>query len=181
MALSSNLGFPRFGSNRQLKHLLESYWNGELEQEALLKGLKNLRIEHWQLQKSLGVDHIPSNDFSLYDHVLDTAVTFGVIPERFQHFPAGIERYMAMSRGAKDPQEGVDVWPLEMKKWFDTNYHYMVPEFRRNEEFFLAQNPALEYYKEAKKECGLETRPVLLGPVTFLSLGKPAKVRFDLQ
>lgn len=98
MALSSNLGFPRFGQNRELKNLLESYWAGNVDAEALLTGARQLRIDHWSIQKSFGIDHIPCNDFSLYDHVLDAAVSFGVVPPRFRNFPEGLSRYFGKSK-----------------------------------------------------------------------------------
>ncbi|CAJ0823072.1 10726_t:CDS:2, partial [Entrophospora sp. SA101] len=128
--------------------------------------------EHWLLQKNAGLDHIPSNDFSFYDQVVDHSYAFGVIPARYKNLNPGLETYFAMCRGLQKP--GVDVAACEMKKWFDTNYHYIVPEFEPNQEFTLNSAKIISEYKEAKA-LGIETRPVILGPVTYLLLGKPTR------
>ncbi|KAJ9138631.1 5-methyltetrahydropteroyltriglutamate-homocysteine S-methyltransferase [Pleurostoma richardsiae] len=171
MVQSSILGFPRMGSNRQLKKATEAYWAGKISQADLLAEAKRLRLEHWKIQKDAGVDIIPSNDFALYDQVLHHIQDFGAVPERYAN--AGldpIDEYFAMGRGHQ--KDGVDVPSLEMVKWFDSNYHYNKPTLQDNQEFKLAAKPqAVAHYLEAK-EAGIETRPVLVGPVSFLHLGK---------
>ncbi|KAJ9069953.1 methionine-synthesizing 5- methyltetrahydropteroyltriglutamate--homocysteine methyltransferase [Entomophthora muscae] len=178
MVSSANLGFPRMGANRELKKLVEAYWAGKVTEQELQQGSKDLRAAHWKLQKDSGIDIIPSNDFSFYDHVLDAAHTFGVIPSKYQHLQSGLESYFAMGRGlqrAGDANvQAVDVPAQEMKKWFDTNYHYIVPEFTSNQQFSLANSKPIDEYLEAKA-IGIETRPVILGPISFLLLGKAAK------
>jgi 5-methyltetrahydropteroyltriglutamate--homocysteine methyltransferase len=163
-----NLGFPRMGKRRELKFALEKYWSGESTEEALLSAARNLRHEHWKLQTDAGFASPPSNDFSLYDHVLDMAVTLGAIPERFHNAsgPVTLETYFAMARGSQRAPA------LEMTKWFDTNYHYVVPEFEPGMSYELRSTKVLNEYLEAKS-LGVETRPVLLGPVSFVLLGKP--------
>jgi len=164
----SNLGFPRMGKRRELKFALEKYWAGEANTEALSETARKLRQEHWQLQVEAGIAIPPSNDFSLYDHVLDMAVTVGAIPVRFNcpKGDVGLDTYFAMARGAQN------VPALEMTKWFDTNYHYVVPEFERGMNFSLRSSKALDEFREAQG-LGIKTRPVLLGPVSFVLLGKP--------
>jgi len=165
-----NLGFPRIGKLRELKFALEKYWNGETDEETLLGVGKRLRREHWQLQVKAGIGVPPSNDFSLYDHVLDMAVSMGAIPRRFHCAggPASLQTYFAMARGTQQAPA------IEMTKWFDTNYHFVVPEFEAGMRYELLSQKPLEEYLEAK-ELGIETRPVLLGPVTFVLLGKPTE------
>jgi 5-methyltetrahydropteroyltriglutamate--homocysteine methyltransferase len=181
MAIATNLGFPRIGSRRELKRAIEGYWQGTLRAEELEAAARGLRRRHWELQRDAGIEHIPCGDFSLYDHVLDTAVMVGAIPERF-HASAGplsLETYFAMARGcptkADHRSAAVPVRcparPLEMTKWFDTNYHYLVPEFEPGQTFHLASAGPLDAFREAL-ELGIRTRPVLLGPVSFLMLGK---------
>jgi 5-methyltetrahydropteroyltriglutamate--homocysteine methyltransferase len=165
---ASNLGFPRMGKRRELKFALEKFWSGQSSAEALSEVAKNLRKEHWQLQVEAGIDHPPSNDFSFYDQVLDMAVTLGAIPERF-HNPTGpvtLGTYFAMARGSQASPA------LEMTKWFDTNYHYVVPEFEPEMKFSLRSTKAVDEYLEALA-LGIKTRPVILGPVSFVLLGKP--------
>ncbi|KAJ3279363.1 hypothetical protein HK104_001535 [Borealophlyctis nickersoniae] len=176
MVTPTNLGFPRIGGNRELKKLVENYWSGKLDQKALLTGAKNLRAEHWKLQLDAGISqgHIPSNDFSFYDQVLDHLHLFGVIPQRYANLPSHLETYFAMGRGLQKPDQGVDVPAMEMKKWFDTNYHFIVPKFEPNQTFSLASTKPLDEYLEAKA-LGIQTRPVILGPVSFLHLGQAAK------
>nr|CAG8441946.1 2899_t:CDS:2 [Entrophospora candida]CAG8652435.1 4572_t:CDS:2 [Entrophospora candida] len=172
MVIATNLGFPRMGANRGLKTLVEGFWSGKNNETTLLDDAKKLREEHWLLQKNAGLDHIPSNDFSFYDQVVDHSYAFGVIPARYKNLNPGLETYFAMCRGLQKP--GVDVAACEMKKWFDTNYHYIVPEFEPNQEFTLNSAKIINEYKEAKA-LGIETRPVILGPVTYLLLGKPTR------
>ncbi|KAI0853883.1 cobalamin-independent methionine synthase [Daldinia vernicosa] len=171
MVQSAVLGFPRMGVNRDLKKATEAYWAGNLSQADLLAEAKRLRLAHWKIQKDAGVDVIPSNDFALYDHVLSHIQDFGAVPERYSN--AGLDRvdeYFAMGRGHQ--KGGVDVPSLEMVKWFDSNYHYVKPTLQDNQTFKLTANPkAVVEFLEAK-EAGINTRPVLLGPVSFLHLGK---------
>lgn len=176
--LATNLGFPRIGRNRELKKLVEAHWAGKIGEQELLSEVKNIRTSHWKLQQEAGLDHIPSGDFSLYDHVLDTAVMFGAIPSRYQALQPGLETYFAMARGlqrsATETKPALDVSAMEMKKWFNTNYHYVVPEFNADQKFHLSGTKPLDEFLEAKA-IGIATRPVVLGPVSFLLLGKPSK------
>jgi 5-methyltetrahydropteroyltriglutamate--homocysteine methyltransferase len=168
LVAARNLGFPRMGKRRELKFALEKYWASEVGEQSLLATAQALRKEHWHLQVDAGIGVPPSNDFSLYDHVLDMAVTVGAIPRRFMSpdGPVSLAAYFAMARGAQD------IPALEMTKWFDTNYHYVVPEFEAGMRYALRSNKAIDDYLEAKA-LGIETRPVLLGPVSFVLLGKP--------
>lgn len=161
------------GANRELKKATEAYWADKLSQEDLLKEGKRLRLEHWKIQKDAGVDIIPSNDFAFYDHVLDHIQLFGVVPERYRRYNlAPIDEYFAMGRGLQKPEQNIDVPSLEMVKWFDSNYHYVKPTLQDNQKFTLAKDPKpVRDFNEAK-EAGIVTRPVLLGPVSFLALGK---------
>ncbi|MCJ1369364.1 methionine-synthesizing 5- methyltetrahydropteroyltriglutamate--homocysteine methyltransferase [Loxospora ochrophaea] len=173
MVQSSILGFPRMGVNRDLKKATEAYWGGKLSQSDLLAEGKRLRQEHWKIQKSAGVDIIPSNDFSFYDHVLDHSQLFGVIPERYTKYNlAPIDEFFAMGRGLQKPAEGIDVPSLEMVKWFDSNYHYVKPTLQDGQTFKLSSNPKPVVEFLEAKEAGIVTRPVLVGPVSFLALGK---------
>lgn len=167
MAIAVNLGFPRIGANRELKRAVERYWAGELAVEELSETAGSLRRRHWELQRDAGIDHIPSNDFSLYDHVLDTALMVGAVPERFGRIESNglLATYFAMARGTPDAPA------MEMTKWFDTNYHYIVPELEQGMKFRLTSNKPVEQFVEAG-QLGINTRPVLLGPVSFLLLGK---------
>ncbi len=171
MTIVTNLGFPRIGARRELKHALENYWRGETDAAQLQASAAALRARHWQLQRDAGVDVPPSNDFSLYDQVLDTAFLFDAIPARYRALlhNAPLDAYFAMARGLQ--RDGVDLHALEMTKWFDTNYHYLVPELQRGQSFHLRGDKPLAEYREAKA-LGIETRPVLLGPVSFLLLSK---------
>ncbi|KAL1302862.1 hypothetical protein AAFC00_003191 [Neodothiora populina] len=171
MVQSSILGFPRMGRLRDLKKANEAYWGGKLSRDELLAEGKRLRLAHWQIQKDAGVDVIPSNDFAFYDHVLDHIQMFNAAPERYtKHGLEPIDEYFAMGRGHQ--KDGIDVPSLEMVKWFDSNYHYVKPTLQDNQTFKLAANPKpVREFLEAK-EAGIATRPVLLGPVSFLALGK---------
>ncbi|KAI4757606.1 methionine synthase [Aureobasidium sp. EXF-3400] len=171
MVQSSILGFPRMGRLRDLKKANEAYWAGKLSRDDLLAEGKRLRGEHWKIQKDAGVDVIPSNDFAFYDHVLDHIQMFNAIPERYsKHGLDPLDEYFAMGRGHQ--RDGIDVPSLEMVKWFDSNYHYVKPTLQDNQTFKLASNPKpVRDFLEAK-EAGITTRPVLLGPVSFLALGK---------
>ncbi|KAJ5215959.1 cobalamin-independent methionine synthase [Penicillium cinerascens] len=171
MVQSSVLGFPRMGKLRDLKKATEAYWGGKISREELLAEGKRLRLEHWKIQKDAGVTQIPSNDFANYDQVLDHIQLFGVVPERYSKYNLDpLDEYFAMGRGLQ--KEGIDVPALEMVKWFDSNYHYVKPALQNNQVFKLSANPKpVADFNEAK-EAGIITRPVLLGPVSFLALGK---------
>ncbi|HEU0161535.1 MAG TPA: 5-methyltetrahydropteroyltriglutamate--homocysteine S-methyltransferase [Rhizomicrobium sp.] len=165
--LATNLGFPRIGSHRELKAATESYWAGKSSADELLKTAAALRARHWVLQQKAGIDHIPSNDFSLYDQVLDTIAMLGAVPPRYNHAGGNVslDLFFAMARGSKDATA------MEMTKWFDTNYHYIVPELTADTAFALSTSKAVDEFREAKN-LGITTRPVLVGPVTFLKLAK---------
>ncbi|PPJ53159.1 hypothetical protein CBER1_11740 [Cercospora berteroae] len=171
MVQSSVLGFPRMGRLRDLKKANEAYWADKLSRDELLAEGKRLRLEHWKIQKDAGVDVIPSNDFAYYDHVLDHIQMFGAVPERYSSAKLHkLDEYFAMGRGHQ--KDNVDVPSLEMVKWFDSNYHYVKPTLQDNQTFTLSENPKpVAEFLEAK-EAGIQTRPVLLGPVSFLALGK---------
>ncbi|KAH6850078.1 cobalamin-independent synthase [Chaetomium sp. MPI-CAGE-AT-0009] len=171
MVQSSVLGFPRMGVLRDLKKANEAYWADKISQQDLLAEAKRLRLAHWKIQKDAGVDIIPSNDFAFYDHVLDHIQLFNAVPERYTSQKLSpLDEYFAMGRGHQ--KGGVDVPALEMVKWFDSNYHYVKPTLQDNQTFSLAQDPKpVREFLEAK-EAGIQTRPVLVGPVSFLALGK---------
>ncbi|KIL68080.1 hypothetical protein M378DRAFT_929279 [Amanita muscaria Koide BX008] len=173
MVSSSVLGFPRIGANREVKKAVEAYWAGKISADQLTKAAADVKKASWTSVKSQGVDFVPSGEFSLYDHVLDHSAAFNVIPKRYVGLGLSpLDVYFAMGRGRQS--EGVDVPASEMKKWFDSNYHFVVPEFSEATEFKLNFNKALEEYQEAQA-VGVTTRPVILGPVSFLVLGKAAK------
>lgn len=177
MVQSSVLGFPRMGVNRDLKKATEAYWAGKLSQKELLEEGKRLRLEHWKIQKDAGIDVIPSNDFSFYDHVLNHIQFFGCIPEKYTKYNLDpIDEFFAMGRGLQKPQtdkeSAVDVPSLEMVKWFDSNYHYVKPTVQDGQKFKLSANPKPVVEFLEAKEAGIITRPVLVGPVSFLALGK---------
>ena len=180
MAISSNLGFPRMGVHRELKKALEAFWLGKTDEKELISVGQVLRANHWVLQKKLGIEHIPSNDFSFYDHVLDTVAMVGTVPRRYVWKGPQIdyETYFAMARGAVQKGSESGVSAMEMTKWFDTNYHYIVPEFTKDQEFSLGSLKSVSEFLEAKS-LGIHTRPVLLGPVSFLLLGKGKDLDFD--
>jgi 5-methyltetrahydropteroyltriglutamate--homocysteine methyltransferase len=163
----SSLGYPRIGPRRELKQALEAYWAGDLDQSKLLDQTEGLRAAAWARQRSAGISHLPSNDSSLYDHVLDTAAMVGAIPARYgwTSGTVDLDTYFTLARGNEQ------LTALELTKWFDTNYHYLVPELAAGQEFTLASTKAIDEYRQAKS-LGFDTRPVLLGPVTFLLLAK---------
>ncbi|NLF24373.1 MAG: 5-methyltetrahydropteroyltriglutamate--homocysteine S-methyltransferase [Deltaproteobacteria bacterium] len=175
MVQSANLGFPRIGAGRELKQVLELFWAGEIHEAELTERLRTLKHNHWNFQQSAGLDWVPVNDFSLYDHVLDTAVMVGAVPERYLACEKPLDVYFAMARGfqgrVKTGAKALDLQALPMRKWFDTNYHYIVPEFHRDQYFKLAAQGPVEEFLEAK-QLGIKARPVILGPVSFLLLGK---------
>ncbi|MRX37822.1 5-methyltetrahydropteroyltriglutamate--homocysteine S-methyltransferase [Flavobacterium sp. LC2016-23] len=175
---TNNLGYPRIGSNRELKKASELYWGGKISVEELIQTGKDIRRTNWQLQAEAGIDLIPSNDFSFYDQVLDLTFTLGAIPERYADFAksnSSIDLYFAMARGAQ--KNGQDVVAMEMTKWFDTNYHYIVPEFTKNQKFALFSEKIITEFKEANA-LGIATKPVLIGPVSYLLLGKEKEEGF---
>lgn len=178
MVVATNLGFPYVGAKRELKKSVEAYWSGKISSDELKTAYQKIQENHWKLQKEQGIEHIPSGDYTLYDRVLDTAQQFGVIPTRYQHIQDPLQQFFAMGRGlqkaATATTEKVDVPAQEMKKWFDTNYHFIVPEFEPNQQFTLQNPRAVEQFNTAKA-LGIETRPVIVGPITFLHLGKTAK------
>ena len=178
MAIRTNiLGYPRVGANRELKKAEEAYWAGKITRQELLDTAALIRKGNWLLQKESGIDLIPSNDFSFYDQTLDLSLSVGVIPERYDSLRDDkLELYFAMAHGYQ--KDGIDVTAMEMTKWFDTNYHYIVPEFTRNQKFELIYNKAVAEFKEAL-ELGVRTKPVLIGPVTYLLLGKEKESGFN--
>lgn len=180
MAISSNLGFPRMGIHRELKKALEAHWAGKLDATGLSSVGQVLRTNHWVLQKRIGIHHIPSNDFSFYDHVLDTATMVGAVPDRYEWKGPRMDpdTYFAMARGVGRKAGQKDVPAMEMTKWFDTNYHYIVPEFVKGQQFSLGSLKPVVEFLEAKS-LGIQTRPVLLGPISFLLLGKTKESGFD--
>lgn len=176
-----NLGYPRIGANRELKKACENYWSGKTSRKNLLQVGKNLRLENWKLQQKCGIDLIPSNDFSFYDHVLDMSLTVGAIPERYQHVifekeGSELDLYFAMARGYQ--KNNLDITAMEMTKWFDTNYHYIVPEFHKDQPFKLFSTKIIDEFYEAK-QAGIVTKPVILGPVSYLLLGKEKEEGFE--
>ena len=180
----ATLGTPRIGPHRELKTALESFWSGKIDEASLVKTASQLRADNWARQKARGITVIPSNDFSFYDQVLDTSVMVGAIPQVYgwKGGAVSLATYFAMARGSQGDGEacehghahqhhGHGAPAQEMTKWFDTNYHYMVPEFSKDQSFTLSSTKPVDEYKEAKA-LGYQTRPVLVGPVTFLKLGK---------
>ena len=165
---TSVIGFPRVGSLRELKFATEKYFRNEITQEELQETAKEIRTSQWKLQKESGVDYISSNDFSFYDCTLDTAVLFNIVPKRYKELGlSALDTYFAMARGYQG--EKGDVKALAMKKWFNTNYHYMVPEIEDDTQVKLVGNKLFEEYQEAKAE-GVETKPVVTGAFTLLKL-----------
>ena len=171
---TQNLGYPRIGSQRELKKASEQYWSGKIPAQQLLQTGKTIRQQNWQLQKEAGIDLIPCNNFSFYDQVLDTTLMVGAIPERYHSLIEAkqlpdIDLLFAMARGYQ--KEGFDVTAMEMTKWFDTNYHYIVPEFTKDQKFELFSTKVIDEFVESKK-LGITTKPILIGPVSYLLLGK---------
>ncbi|MCS5708851.1 5-methyltetrahydropteroyltriglutamate--homocysteine S-methyltransferase [Candidatus Berkiella cookevillensis] len=167
------LGFPRIGKDRELKKTVEAYWAGKIDKAALFAKAKELRAESWRLQKQAGLDFVTVGDFSFYDHILDMAAMLGVVPERFGALQADenvdIDTYFRMGRGRAPT--GKDVPALEMTKWFDTNYHYIVPELNAEQNFKIASSKLFDEIEEAQQQ-GHNVKPVIVGPLTFLWLSK---------
>ncbi|MBU6140747.1 MAG: 5-methyltetrahydropteroyltriglutamate--homocysteine S-methyltransferase [Proteobacteria bacterium] len=164
MLKTASLGFPRIGANRELKKAIESYWKKTSTAADLQEAAAQIRRKNWEEQKANGIHFIPSNDFSFYDQILDAQALFGATPDRFAKF-SGLDLYFAMARGADE------VTAMEMTKWFDTNYHYIVPEFKKDQKFKISSTKIFDEFLESKK-LGIETRPVIIGPASFLLLGK---------
>jgi 5-methyltetrahydropteroyltriglutamate--homocysteine methyltransferase len=178
MTLASNLGFPRIGRRRELKAALEKFWSGESTAAELEATAASLRARHWQLHTRLGISHVPAGEFALYDHVLDTACMLGAVPPGYgwSEGPVSLATYFALARGTgatADPALGIarGMPAMEMTKWFDTNYHYLVPRLAAGQRFTLTANRPLAQFQEAMA-FHMRTRPVLLGPVSFLLLSK---------
>ncbi len=171
-SLAHNLGYPRMGASRELKWALEKYWKGRIDRDELLETASRLRRTAWEGQVRAGIAQVPVGDFSLYDHVLDAACTFGVVPERFGAHEGGVDldTYFLMARGTA--RDGREALALEMTKWFDTNYHYLVPELDASTRFRLDRERLLSPLREACSVGVGVPRPLLLGPVTFLWLSK---------
>ena len=167
----ASIGYPRIGPKRELKVALENFWKSDISEAELQTVAKELRSKNWQTQKENGVDLISSNDFSFYDQVLDTICLLGAIPKRYKWDgkEVSLKTYFAMARGSQTSE--LDVPALEMTKWFDTNYHYLVPELSKDQAFKLSTNKPFEEFKEAKK-FGFNTKPIILGPLSFLLLAK---------
>ncbi|MEO9570675.1 MAG: 5-methyltetrahydropteroyltriglutamate--homocysteine S-methyltransferase [Polaribacter sp.] len=174
---ASILGYPRVGDHRELKKAIENYWKGKIDKNELSIISSEIRKKNWQTQKNIGIDLIPSNDFSLYDQVLDMSITLGCVPDRFANDNlTDLDLYFAMARGVQ--KNGLDITALELTKWFDTNYHYLVPEFKKEQVFKLNAKKIISEYKEALA-LGIKTKPVIIGPVTYLLLGKEKEVGFN--
>lgn len=174
MALTHNLGFPRIGARRELKHALEAYWHGNISGEQLQTTAAELRKQHWMLQRDIGIDLIPVGDFALYDQMLNMTALLGAVPARFNvgKEEVGLDLYFAMARGT-DNQPA-----MEMTKWFDTNYHYIVPEFNVRTKFCIASSQLFKEVAEAKM-LGIVPKVVLIGPLTYLYLGKETEPGFN--
>lgn len=171
------IGFPRIGENRELKFNTEKYWRNEISETELLDFAKDLRLKHWQLIKQAGIDEIPSNDFSFFDTTLDTAYLFNIIPDAAQKLDLSkLDRYFALARGYQG--EKGDLKALPMKKWYNTNYHYLVPQFTKTTDIKLNDDKIFNEYQEAK-DAGIQTRPVIVGPFTLLSLSEFHDVTAD--
>lgn len=168
--ISSNLGYPRIGENREWKKALEAFWAGKLDEHEFTKQIEDIRLNNLRLHQQKGIDLIPVGDFSLYDHVLDTSTMFGLVPKRFPYEGGEVPlaTYYAMARGSQGATA------CEMTKWFNTNYHYIVPELQ-DAQPALTINKPLEAYREAKQKLGIQGKPVVLGLFTFLKLAKGYK------
>lgn len=167
---SSVIAYPRIGKFRELKFKLEKYFRGEISEDEIFVIQKKLQLEHWKIQKDNNIDFIPSNDFSFYDNILDTAYILNIIPERYKKLKLSeLDTYFAMARGYQG--ESGDVKALAMKKWFNTNYHYIVPEIDDNTDIKLNGSKIFDSYLFAKQN-DIETKPTIIGPFTFLKLAK---------
>lgn len=175
------LRLPRIGQNRELKKIIEGYWKGANDLAAVKATAAELRAKHWKLQQAAGIDLIPSNDFSYYDQMLDTAILLNVIPQRYARlsFDNQEDTLFAMARGYQGDKG--DVTALPMKKWFTTNYHYLVPEVESAAEIKLNSTKPFDEFNEAKA-LGIDTKPVFIGPYTFLKLARtPEATELELD
>ncbi|MGR3853565.1 5-methyltetrahydropteroyltriglutamate--homocysteine S-methyltransferase [Chryseobacterium indologenes] len=175
------LGYPRIGSKRELKKACEQYWSGKILLEELLNTGRTLCSQNWNIQKEAGIDLIPCNDFSYYDQVLDMSLVVGAIPTRYHEVVlkknnTELDLYFAMARGYQ--KDGLDITAMEMTKWFDTNYHYIVPEFYKNQQFKLSSDKIFNEFAGAK-QAGINAKPVIIGLVSYLLLGKEKEEGFD--
>jgi 5-methyltetrahydropteroyltriglutamate--homocysteine methyltransferase len=179
MVQSTILGYPRIGRDRELKRMCEAYWAGKQQADALYATAAELRRAHWDAQRVAGIDLIPGNDFSLYDHVLDAIALVGAVPERYRWHgeTVDLDTYFAMARGIQ--RGDLDAAALEMTKWFDTNYHYLVPEWRTGQQFSLASTKPFDEFAEAHA-LGIDIKPVLVGPFSLALLGKAQDGRVNL-
>ncbi len=168
MAITHNLGYPRIGRNRELKTALERYWRGERDREALEETGRSLRQAHWKQQERL--DWQPVGDLSFYDQMLDMSFLLGNLPPRFAADGFGLDNYFRVARGGTTA-DGTSIEAAEMTKWFDTNYHYIVPEFHRDSRFSLHTEALLTQIEEARSD-GMQPKPVIVGPLSYLWLGK---------
>ena len=181
--ITQNLGYPRIGSQRQLKRASEQYWAGKIDLTELNQVAQTIKEENWQTQLEAGIDLIPCNDFSYYDQTLDMSLLLGVIPQRYGPLLSQVndhsktDLYFAMARGYQ--KEGLDITAMEMTKWLDTNYHYIVPEFTANQEFRIFYESVFEEYVSANQLLGPKAKPVLVGPVSYLLLGKEKEPGFE--
>ncbi|OIN55599.1 5-methyltetrahydropteroyltriglutamate--homocysteine S-methyltransferase [Arsenicibacter rosenii] len=180
--IAHNLGYPRIGSHRELKRACEQFWAGNIDVNQLEATGREIRRTNWLTQHAAGIARIPCNDFSFYDQVLDMCLTTGAIPKRFTPLAerpqtGALDLYFAMARGYQ--QQGFDLKAMEMTKWFDTNYHYLVPEFTADQSFSLTSETIFNEFIEAQGIVGTAAKPVLLGPVSFLLLGKEKEAGFD--
>lgn len=167
---TSVVGYPRIGAQRELKFASEKYFRGEISAEALERLAQELRLAHWRAQLENGVDHIPSNDFSFYDNMLDAAVVLNAVPLRFRQLRLSeVDTYFSMARGYQGDRG--DAKALAMKKWFNTNYHYMVPELDDDTEIRISSTKPFDQFLEAR-DAGILTKPVLIGAFTFLKLAR---------
>jgi 5-methyltetrahydropteroyltriglutamate--homocysteine methyltransferase len=177
------LATPRVGAYRELKKACEQYWSGKINSKELFTAARKISNANWQLQVEAGIDLIPCNDFSFYDQVLDMSLLLGVIPERYNpvvtHVQGNseLDLYFAMARGYQ--KDGLDITAMEMTKWFDTNYHYLVPEFKANQQFKIFSEKVFGEFTAAKQAIGKIPKPVLLGPVSYLLCGKEKEAGFD--
>ncbi|WP_312754621.1 5-methyltetrahydropteroyltriglutamate--homocysteine S-methyltransferase [Rummeliibacillus suwonensis] len=164
---NSVIGYPYIGGNREWKRTVESYWKQEISEHELHERMKQLRLDHLKKQLALGIDQVTIGDFTYYDRMLDTAVMFGLVPKRYQWTAETVDlgTYYAMARGREGQVAS------EMTKWFNTNYHYIVPEYE-GQKLYLTENTILKAYKEAKEELGIEAKPTIIGPYTFSRLTK---------
>ncbi|HEX7735425.1 MAG TPA: 5-methyltetrahydropteroyltriglutamate--homocysteine S-methyltransferase [Ktedonobacteraceae bacterium] len=179
MVRTTTLGYPRIGRGRELKRACEAYWGGKIGAEELCRVGAELRSAHWRAQLAAGIELIPVNDFSFYDQVLDAIALVGAVPERYRWAGGSVDlaTYFAMARGTRGAD--LDAPAMEMTKWFDTNYHYIVPEWRRGQRFQLASSKVFDEFAEARAQ-GIPTKPVLLGPFSLVLLGKAQDASLDV-